>query len=272
MKILILSPQWGHEHMPIDLFLDKIRLVGYDGIDTWIPENPKDKKVLFDYLQKYEMPIVTHQHRASGNTFDEFKRSFLRNLQECAEPSPVLINSHTGRDWFTLQQHLELIDIAQNFSDKTGINIAHETHRGRMGYSPQSTAELLKHREYNITADLSHWTCATESLLENFQQTLDATLPHVRHVHARVGFENGPQVTDPRAPEWKYTLDAFLNWWDRIVAINSAANQKVLTFTTEFGPPPYMPVIPFENKPIADQFEINCFMKDLLCERYAALL
>lgn len=270
MKILILSPLWGHEHMPLNLFLDKIRVAGFDGIDTWTTEKAADKKILFDYLQKHEMPIVTHQHRAQGDTFDEFKQSFLQNLYECAEPSPVLINSHTGRDWFTVEQNLELLDIAQNFSHKTGIKVAHETHRGRMGYSPQTTAELMhRNKHYQITADLSHWACVTESLLQNFGHVLDIALPRALHIHARVGYENGPQVSDPRAPEWAYALDAFLGWWDRVVEYHRNAGHETLTFTTEFGPPPYMPTVPFKNTPVASQFEINCYMKDLLRARYA---
>ncbi len=27
------------------------------------------------------------------------------------------------------------------------------------------------------------------------------------HVHARVGYEQGPQVPDPRLPEWRYALE-----------------------------------------------------------------
>ena len=38
--------------------------------------------------------------------------------------------------------------------------------------------------------------------------------------------------------------------------------------TTEFGPQPYMPSLPFSNKPVADQFEINCYMKDMIRKRY----
>jgi len=76
------------------VFLDKIRVAGYDGFDTWGPENVILKKQLFDYLQRHEMYIVTHQHKANGNTFKEFKLSFLKNLSICAEPELVLINSH----------------------------------------------------------------------------------------------------------------------------------------------------------------------------------
>jgi hypothetical protein len=42
----------------------------------------------------------------------------------------------------------------------------------------------------------------------------------------------------------------------------------MLAFTAEFGPPPYLPKIPFTNEPVADQFAINNYMKDLLRERY----
>jgi hypothetical protein len=34
MKIKILSPQWGHEHLDMATFLAKIKNAGYDGVDT----------------------------------------------------------------------------------------------------------------------------------------------------------------------------------------------------------------------------------------------
>ena len=44
---------------------------------------------------------------------------------------------------------------------------------------------------------------------------------------------------------------------------------SILSFTIGFGPPPYLPTVPFTNKPVADQFEINCYIKEILNERYA---
>ncbi len=269
MEIKILSPMWGHENLDLITFLEKIKTAGFDGIDTWVPDNPDEKRLLFNYLQQNEMYIVTHQHAASGNTFDEFKKSFLDNLYKCAEPAPLLINSHTGRDYYSLQENLALIDIAQNFSEKTGIQVLHETHRGRLGYSPQMISEIFDMREdFLITADFSHWVCVTESMLENFSAILNKAIARSRHIHARVGFEQGPQVSDPRAPEWRYALDHFLGWWDNIIRLNSKLGRKIFSITTEFGPFPYMPSIPFTSQPIADQFEINCFMKDFLIKRH----
>lgn len=271
MEIKILSPIWGHEHLKLQTFLDKIKTAGYDGIETGVPDDKADKQLLYDYLQQHEMHIVTHQHSAQGSTFKKFMDSYVKNLHLCAEPNPLLINSHTGRDYFTLQQNLDLIDAAREFSAKTGVIVAHETHRGRLGYSPQMSDTIFSLRpDFCITADLSHWTCVTESMLENFTAILDEAIKRSLHIHTRVGFEEGPQVADPRAPEYKYALNKFLEWWDRIVEINHLAGRKILPVTTEFGPYPYMPRIPFSDKPVADQFEINCFMKDLLHERYSS--
>jgi len=271
MDIKVLSPLWGSENQDLRLFLKRVDAAGYDGIDTWIPTEKEDQKTVLNYLDSREIYLVAHQHEASGTTFNKFLRSFSAQLHKCAALKPQTINSHTGKDHFSTAQFLDLIAAAEDFTAKTGITVLHETHRGRMGYSPQMTAELMeKNSTYLLTADFSHWTCVTESMLENFRETLKQAIHRTRHIHARIGFEQGPQVPDPRAPEWQYALNKFLGWWDEIYETNQRSGRNVLSFTTEFGPVPYMPIIPYTAKPVADQFELNCFMKDLLRKRYAA--
>lgn len=271
MEIKIFCPWWGHEHLDITSFCKKIKQAGYDGIDTWIPEDPAVRKQLYDALQREELLLVAHQHQAGGVDFADFKTSFLHYLELSAEGCPLLINSHTGRDYFSLAQNLELIKLAAAFSARRGITVAHETHRGRIGYSPSVMMDYFKAcPDLVLTADLSHWVCVTESFLENFPEALEQAVKRTRHIHARIGFEEGPQISDPRAPEWKYAVDHFLLWWDRMIACRLAEGAKILGFTTEFGPPPYMPTQPFTNSPVADQFAVNCYMKDLLRERYSS--
>jgi sugar phosphate isomerase/epimerase len=269
MKIKILCPLWGHEHLEIEDFTAHIKKAGYDGIDTWIPEDPSAKKRLFDSLEKNELLLVSHQHQARGVAFPAFKDSFRQYLRLSAEGGPLLINSHTGKDYFSFAQNLELIDIAAEFAAASGIAVVHETHRGRIGYSPAGMGEYFDARpDLVITADLSHWVCVSESFLENFSGVLEEAIARTRHIHARVGFEEGPQIPDPRAPEWKGAVDHFTGWWDRMVESRRKAGAALLTFTTEFGPPPYMPTRPFTNEPVADQFAVNNHMKDLLRQRY----
>lgn len=269
MKIKILSALWGYEQVPLKVMLEKILAAGYDGIDTWVPENAADRRILYDFIQQHELVLVTHQHQASGSTFEEFKASFKKYLELSAEPGPLLINSHTGHDYFSHARLLELIDIAGEFSARTGIEVAHETHRGRLGYSPYPLEDLFKLRpEFCLTADFSHWTCVTESMLEHSTALMEMAISRTRHIHARIGYEEGPQVSDPRAPEYAYAVDRFFTWWDAIVSYNRQQNRPVLTFTTEFGPAPYMPLIPYTQEPVADLFEVNTYMLGLLRERY----
>ncbi|MEH6306327.1 TIM barrel protein [Olivibacter sp. CPCC 100613] len=269
MDIKILSPLWGYECLEYKTFLEKVKKAGYDGYDLWLPDCKKDRHLLYNFLQKHEMTLVTHQHAANGRTFNEFKASYVRELLACAEPGPLLINSHTGRDYFPLEQHIVLVDIAEEISAKTGVVIVHETHRGRLGYSPQMMQTIFNLRkQVKITADFSHWTCVTESMLQYFENTVKEAIRRTRHVHARIGYEQGPQVPDPRAAKYQYALNHFLYWWDQIVETNKEIGTKLLSFTTEFGPFPYMPADPVTSEPLADQFELNCFMKNLLDSRY----
>lgn len=43
-------------------FFDKMREADYDGFDTGIPDEANQKKLLFEYLQKQKMYLITHQH------------------------------------------------------------------------------------------------------------------------------------------------------------------------------------------------------------------
>jgi hypothetical protein len=42
-----------------------------------------------------------------------------------------------------------------------------------------------------------------------------------------------------------------------------------LTILTEFGPPNYMPALPYTLQPLADQWAINVYMMKMLRSRYA---
>jgi sugar phosphate isomerase/epimerase len=265
MQLLILSAQWGFESLPFEDFIIKIKEAGFDGVDTWIPEQAPARKAFVRLLQQYRLPIVCHQHQAKGDTIDEFCRSFEYYLNLSMECGPVLINSHSGRDHFSVDDQLRVIDVAGEFSARNNIKVVHETHRGRLGYSPYNARQLFELRpDMKITADFSHWTCVTESYLEHCTDVVADAISRAEHIHARVGYTQGPQVTDPRVPEWSAATGIFMDWWTRIIARKKANGDEYCTITPEFGPPPYMVTVPSTGKPVADLFELNCFIKDLI--------
>ena len=265
MELKILCPQWGHEHLPLEVFFAKVKGAGYDGVDTWMPENSAERKKFIRLLKEYGLSIVSHQHQAAGNTIGEFCRSFEYYLHMSMECDPILINSHSGRDFFSLEEQLLVLDTAEKFAVKNNIRVVHETHRGKIGFSPGNAKELFKLRQnMRITADFSHWVCVTESYLENFQEILAEAIGRTEHIHARVGYTQGPQVSDPRSPFWREQVRFFLRIWERIFELKKSSGAELLTITPEFGPAPYMWTGVADNEPVAIQWDINVFMKDLL--------
>ncbi|ANH81813.1 hypothetical protein A8C56_13225 [Niabella ginsenosidivorans] len=264
MKLQILCPQWGQEELSVEDFIIKVKKAGYDGIDTWVPGNRSERNRLMRLLDQYGLMMVSHQHQAGGCTIDEFCRSFEYYLYLSAETHPVLINSHSGKDYFSLEDQCRLIDIAENFSLKYKIPVAHETHRGRMYYCPQNAKELFRLRpSVKLTADFSHWVCVTESYLENFGPILSEAIDKTIHVHARIGFPEGPQIPDPRSEHWKEPATKFMEWWRQIIINRKNKGAGTLTITCEFGPPPYM-WTDSNNNPVASQWDVNMYMQQLL--------
>lgn len=265
MNLKILCPQWGSEHLENEVFLEKVKQAGYDGIDAPIPENKNERLRLIHLLEDYKLQMVSHQHQAKGDNFYAFCKSFEYYLELSTETNPILINSHSGRDWFSLEEQLKVLEIAESFSNKHNIRIAHETHRGRIGYCPQNMQEIfLRNKTISITSDFSHWVCVTESYLENFQEVLGEAIQRTIHVHARVGFPEGPQIPDPRLPYWSESVDFFMNLWKRIIEQQKHIGTNELTITCEFGPVPYMWTSAPNNNPVVSQWGINVYMMQLL--------
>ena len=65
-----------------------------------------------------------------------------------------------------------------------------------------------------------------------------------------------------------YRLVFFLAVWEKIIEYQKLKGSDFFTMTTEFGPPPYMLTKTEDNTPIASQWEINLFMKDLLKKKF----
>jgi len=131
--------------------------------------------------------------------------------------------------------------------------------------------ELFKLRPtMKITADFSHRTCVTESFLENCSGILQEAIRRTKHIHARVGHTQSPQIPDPRLISWQYPVEFFFKIWKQIVRYQKSQKAAFFTITTEFGPPPYMWTKTKDDMPIENQWEINRFMKDLLRKRFDA--
>lgn len=269
LKLKILATNWGFEGT-MDEYLSKVKKDGYDGIEIWWPMEQKGQDELFAGLKKYDLEVgflAGGQQSNYQKHFDLFKR-MIDAAANNKQQRPLYINCHSGRDYFSQEENETFIAYTTQLAKQTGIKICHETHRSRMLFAaPVAKQYLIKHPELRVTFDVSHWCNVSESLLEDQSETVNMTLERVDHIHARIGHQEGPQVNDPRAPEWEDAVKAHLAWWDKIVEMKKQKGDT-LTILTEFGPPHYMPTVPYTNVPLADQWAVNVYMMQLLRKRY----
>ncbi|PWT70516.1 MAG: xylose isomerase [Bacteroidetes bacterium] len=268
-ELKIMATNWGFPGT-VDEYCAKVKKDGYDGIEIWWPLEKKAQDELFGALKNNGLEVGFLTAGFEANYEKHFKQ-FTDMIDAAATQNrqrPLYINCHSGRDYFSYDQNKTFIDHTIELSKKTGITICHETHRSRLLFAaPVGRNYIEKNPDLRITFDVSHWCNVSESLLQDQQETVDMTLPRVDHIHARIGHPEGPQVNDPRAPEWDGALQAHFSWWDRVVEYKKKAGKR-LTILTEFGPPDYMPTLPYTREPLADQWAINVHMMQVLRKRY----
>ena len=235
-KLKLLATNWGFNG-ELDDYCAKVKKEGYDGIEIWWPLEKKDQDELFTSLKKHELE-VGFLCAGSDSNYQKHFEQFTRMIDAAANESiqrPLYINCHSGRDYFSYDQGKAMIDHTTALTKSTGIKICHETHRSRLLYSaPVARHYMESIPELRVTFDVSHWCNVHESLLEDQQETVNMTLQRVDHIHARIGHAEGPQVNDPRAPEWDHAVKAHLAWWDKVVEIKKQKGE-VLTVLTEFA-------------------------------------
>ena len=269
MELILYCPLWGMEGSKLEDSLAQIKKAGYDGAEIAIDPDVDNIKSIHEAFNNIGLRMVVQHPFAKGETFSAYRQDFLTKLMALTSLRPDKINCHTGRDFFSIAENLALVVEAKKISETTDISILHEIHRGRFTYSPALIDEYLEYG-FNIpfTADFSHWCVVSESLLENFEPILQKVFPYCHHIHARIGDAQSPQVNHPGSGENRYAVERHTQWWHAIYLEHKKRNQKELSITCEFGPIPYMSLLPFTDQPIANQWDINLFMKDYLTKTF----
>jgi sugar phosphate isomerase/epimerase len=268
-RLLIMNTSWGYKgdwHQ----FCAATKKEGYDGIEVWFPDDANVQQELFTAIKNNGLQVG---FLCAGSEPDPVVhlQTFKKKLDLIVSnkyQKPVYINCHSGKDYFTYEQNKLLIDHTTQVSRQSGLPVYHETHRSRMLFAAPITRNFIeKNPELRLTLDISHWCNVHESLLNDQQQTVDIALSRVEHIHARIGHAEGPQVNDPRAPEWENAVKAHIAWWDKVIERKKQKGEQ-MTMLTEFGPPDYMSTLPYTRQPLADQWAINVHMMKLLRSRY----
>lgn len=273
MRLITVRHLWGVDE-EWATFLPRAKTVGYGAIEANILEmTPTRRQELSSRLADLGLGLVAQIFTNGfipGGDVATHVESFRQQCDFALAMSPRLINCHSGRDAFTRDEAFDFFRRVVDHERGLPIPVAHELHRGRVFYAPWSTVPVLNaFPALNVTADFSHWVNVCERLLDDQLPAIRLVAERCLHVHARVGHAEGPQVNDPRAPEWSAELAAHEGWWDICWAAQERRGLTESTLTPEFGPPPYQPTAPYSRQPLADLREICDWMAKRQAERFA---
>jgi len=266
-NLLFFQTYWGSP-LSWDAFCKKSKLAGYDGVEIWFPFEQVADIEIQARLQEYDLKLVLGFGTDKSIPYKESLIEYINQLKKLCRFKPTAINAHTGSDFFTQAQNKAFIDAANKISKEKNIPVYHETHRGRFAFNLPDTNRFLELiPDLKLNLDISHWIVVHESLLEDQDKNLELVIDRTNHIHARIGFEEGPQVNNPEAPEWNRELKRHLDIWEKVILKRWEEGHEIFTVTTEFGPPNYLHTLPFSQIPVSDQWEANIFIMDALKKR-----
>lgn len=265
MDLKLLKCDWGMEYLGDQRArLAKFAAAGYDGVECATVD--MDPREFGDLCESLGLDYVAMM-------FCDDEQAFREQLERIKRTRPILINCHPGRDRYDFARGLEFFRNVLAMAGEVDVPVVFETHRTRLLYSPWTTARYLEAiPELRICADFSHFTTVAEQSLSatGYRELMDLAISRADHIHARVGYEHGPQVADPRVGKGLAWTERFERWWNRILERAEAEGRPWLTINPEFGPPAYQPVDPRTGEPLADIWEVCLWMTQRFRERWAA--
>lgn len=277
MKLECFKTKWGHSG-DFASFAMAAQREGYDGLEGPVSldlaEQQTIKTVLEDTGFKLIAEICTGGSYVPDRTasVEQHISDFKSKLDAALIVDPLKVNCMAGCDAWPLQQSIDFFGQLVEISEASGAEVNFETHRSRTLFNPWITRDIaLALPNIHFTCDFSHWCVVIERLLDTEHEAMEVVYERARHIHARVGYDQGPQVPHPAAPEYEYALKAHQNWWGKIWQIMKTKGVATTSLTPEFGPDGYLHHLPFTNVPIADLALVNKWMMDTERKHFAEL-
>jgi sugar phosphate isomerase/epimerase len=264
LKLIFGKSKWEMRDDPLEIFLQRVTASGFEATEIYLGSLHESPAEIAQLHTTYGLRLIG-QILTQGPTCQDHIKSFESQFEFAAQCQVAMINSHAGRDIFSFEENVQIFQRAAALSQSSGIPILIETHRGRPTYSAIETCKYLEAiPELRLTADFSHWMVVHESDLADQRVNVELAITRADYIHARVGYAEGPQIPDPRAPEWQTAVTRHLQLWQEIIDQYKRKGKEALYITPEFGPPAYMHTTPFTNQPVGDVWQQNVYMKELL--------
>ena len=290
-SLRLIKTLWGIEEPIGKTLFDSIRQEGYHGVEVirlaWMDE--KSAEALVKSLNDAKLSVVCQIHTAGGFLrqgeyvyCDEFNveshvASFAEQLSECQDlilkvHAGGFVNVHAGVDAWTQSEALSFLRACMDLMETVDFPVTFETHRQRLFCNPFQTRELLQIESLHslrLNADLSHWYCACERVFDPstgrdakwWPEVVQLLERHVAYIHARFGWAQGPQIADPSDPACETEKTLQMQVWHQLLEAMQKRDGGDCFVCPEYGPPPYLPVMPHTQEPVASLAHAVSFTK-----------
>jgi hypothetical protein len=263
MQLTLFKTLWGHTGSIAEGALLAVE-AGFGGFEAPTPPHDEElaemAQVLASHRLDYICEICTTGSYVPDRraTPEQHLTDLDHKIRRGLQLSPRFFNVMAGCDAWPVDIQIDFFRRAKALADSHGVVCSFETHRGRSFFNPWVTRDVLRQLpDLLITCDFSHWVVVCERLMDSEWDVISEVAAQAHHVHGRVGYDQGPQVPHPAAPEYAAALASHERCWEAIWASQQQRSYSTSTMTPEFGPDGYLHCLPFTNSPVADLWQIN---------------
>lgn len=266
MELEIFRTLWGYRN-DWKVAIDELRAAGFDGIEARFPATPEERRKAAHILKAEQIPYIGIVFTAydvlpdQSATPDDHLEDLRLKITWADQFEPRFLNVLAGNDRWPLAAQVDFFGRAMELASASGHVCSFEAHRSRSLFTPWVTLEIARQLPGLLfTTDISHWVVVCERVLDHPSDDLSDFISKVHHIQARVGYDQGPQVPHPGAPEYATFLAFHQKHWEQVWRSQIDRGYTRTTLTPEFGPDGYLHHLPFTNEPVGDLWEINRWM------------
>ena len=267
MRLLLFKPLRGHQGT-LDDAIHQAKLAGFDGIEGCPPSAPDQRLLFQERIQEAELGFIGEVCTGGADRPDpaispnQHLLDLRSGIERCLDLSPLLINARTGLDSWSLDLQVDYFEKVLEMESDYGVDIIVQTVRSRSMFHPWITREILDRLpDLKLCCAFHEWCCAAARLvMDDDIRLLREIAENAWHLHACVGYPDGPQAPDPRLPEHSQALASHLKWWETVWTMQAQRGLEAITATTDFQPDPRCPGV--------DAWDVNRWIARQLRERF----
>ena len=268
---------WGCNGTAVEV-VNQALYEGFDGIEGPLPQTKAEVSDFISALRQAELNYIA-EIATTGSfvpdrrlSINDHLQSLRQQLTQLIDVPAALVSCLGGCDAWPLTQSVEFFHRAMELASAFERTISFETHRGRSLFNPWITRDILAQiPELRLTFDISHWAVVCEGLQPSEEALIKTLAHHCQHLHARVGYDQGPQVPDPRQGVYQQNFAQHLHIWRQLWVQQVQCGQGVITVTPEFGPDGYQYRNVQGTENLVNLDEINRFMMTALRQQFQQL-